>query len=694
LAADRIGREDLITVMENDDVAQALSETPHHPLRPAGRLTIDMKTQDPETSHAPHVTRRQMIGAAGLAIATGTLPVDAAATRPGPPSAEGGFASLYPHESRTRSVRDLSGLWGFRLDPHDEGERAGWFNGLDAARRIPVPCSWNDLFDDAADYFGAAWYQTDFQVDPGWHGRRLHLRFGSAVYRAKVWLNGIPLGEHVGGHLPFTFDITAAARFDQPNRLVVMVENRLQLDRVPAVPDATTSHFYQEDYPQTSYDFFPYSGLHRQVWLLATPDVHIRDIVVRTGHDGGTGTVDVEVAVSGAWSGTAHLELTGGPGVVSAVVSIRDGAGHGRLTIAAPRLWSPQDPFLYGLTVRLGGPGQGDEYALKAGIRTIEVRGEQLLLNGKPVQLRGFGKHEDFWLHGRGLDLAVLVRDFELMKWIGANSFRTSHYPYAEEALALADEYGFLVIAETPGVSLTFSDRPEIIESRRRQLRTDIADLIARDKNHPCVILWSMANEPLTKPFHTTDTPPPDAVGKGTQFFADIFAHARALDPTRPVALVSVQGGPPEWVSQGDVVCTNSYNGWYAVSGRLADAADRLRREMTALHERFGAKPVIVTEFGADAMAGVHAQPSEMWSEDYQSDLIAMYLDVLSSLPFVVGTHPWAFADFRTSQSIMRVGSLNLKGVFTRERRPKRAAHTLRELWAGIKSTGWKRQSS
>lgn len=631
----------------------------------------------PDTSGSG-VTRRQMLGATGLALASGGLSGAAEAV----PRASPGIrpASLYPRESRSRSVRDLSGLWEFRLDPQEEGEKGGWSKGFSSPRRIPVPASWNDLFDDAAEYFGAAWYQTELWIDPAWKGRRLHLRFGSAVYHARVWLNGILLGEHEGGHLPFAFDVTDAARPGQANRLVVRVENRLALERVPAVPDPGTSHFYQEDYPQTSYDFFPYSGLHRQVWLFSTPDVHITELAVRTGQEGGKGTVEVEVRVSGGWSGAASLELSGGAEPVSVALRIQEGAGRGRLVVPAPRLWSPDSPFLYTLTTRLESPGQ-DEYPLKVGIRTIEVRGEQLLLNGAPLQLRGFGKHEDFALHGRGFDPVVLVRDFELLKWIGANSFRTSHYPYAEEALQLADEHGFLVIAETPGVSLTFSDRPEIIEARRRQLRRNIEDLIARDRNHPCVILWSMANEPLLKPFHTTDSPPPEAVARGTQFFADIFAHARSRDSSRPVALVSVQGGPVEWVSQGDVICTNAYNGWYAVSGRLTDAAEVLRKEITALHARCGAKPVIVTEFGADAMAGVHAQPAEMWSEDYQSELIAMYLEVLGTLPFVVGTHPWAFADFKTSQSIMRVGSLNLKGVFTRDRRPKRAAHTLRARW-------------
>lgn len=625
------------------------------------------------------LTRRESLIAGGAAMlaagaaAPSALAQDDAAAQPPP--------LLYPHESATRSTRDLSGLWRFRLDPDGKGERERWFDGIGPARRIPVPCSWNDLFDDAQDYFGAAWYETEFPIEAAWRGRRLFLRFGSAVYRARVWLNGQPIGEHLGGHLPFALDIGAAARFDGPNRLVVMVENELKLDRVPAIPDPATARFTQEDYPRTSYDFFPYSGLHRPVWLCAVPPVHVRDLAVTTAVAGKSGSVEVAVTVGGSWSGPAVLTLEGEGAPRRVPLTIINGTGSTTIAVPGARAWTPADPFLYRLTVRLGGAEPVDEYPLRIGIRSVKADGERLLLNDQPLHLRGFGKHEDFFLHGRGQDLAVLVRDFELLKWIGANSFRTSHYPYSEEALMLADEYGFLVIGETPAVSLTFSDGDAVIAARHRQLLTDIDAMIARDRNHPSIIMWSIANEPLTKPFHTSQPAPTDAVDKGTRFFADMFARARSLDPSRPVALVSVQGGPAEWVGQGDVICTNSYNGWYVVSGRIPDAAAALDKDLRDLRQRHGAKPVIVTEFGADAMAGVHAQPAEMWSEDYQADLIAAYLDVMDKLPFVVGTHIWAFADFKTAQSIMRVGSQNLKGVFTRDRRPKRAAHDLHRRW-------------
>ncbi|MGY4397561.1 beta-glucuronidase [Sphingomonas sp. UYAg733] len=640
-----------------------------------------------EDRRAP--TRREALGMVGAATMAGAaaLPFDARAqsmTEPKPLPATGAPSLLYPHESRTRATRDLSGLWRFRLDPKDQGEAAGWANGLSETRSIPVPCSWNDLFDDARHYTGTAWYETEFRLDPAWAGKRLVLRFGSAVYRAKVWLNGRLLGEHIGGHLPFAFDVSGIAQADRPNRLVVLVENKLTIDRVPGVPDPAKYRMHTIHYPQTTYDFFPYSGLHRPVLLAALPATHVHDVIVTTTRSGATGLVEVAFAVSDGWSGPARLTIGGGKAAVTVEAAVRGGRATATIRVPGARLWGPDDPFLYRLSIALGdAEAPLDEYIMKVGIRTVEVRGSELLLNGKPVFLKGFGKHEDFILHGRGLDLAVLVRDFELLKWIGANSFRTSHYPYAEEALMLADEYGFLVISESPAVSLILSDSGEVIETRRKHLTGVLTDLIARDRNHPSVIMWSIANEPLTKPFHTLDDAPADSAAKGTPFFASLFDHVRSLDRSRPVALVSVQGGPSDWVGLGDVICTNSYNGWYAVSGDLPQAEVALAKEIEGLRARHGDKPIFLTEFGADAAAGAHAEPAEMWSEEYQAELIALYLRVADRFPFVIGTHPWAFADFKTSESIMRVSGMNYKGVFTRDRRPKEAAHLLRKAWAG-----------
>jgi beta-glucuronidase len=350
------------------------------------------------------------------------------------------------------------------------------------------------------------------------------------------------------------------------------------------------------------------------------------------------------------------------------------------LRIADARPWSPADPHLYTLTVQLGAAAV-DVYHLRIGVRTIAVHGDQLLLNGKPLFLSGFGKHEDFPLHGRGLDLPVLVRDFALLKWIGANSFRTSHYPYSDEAMMLADECGLLVIAETPGVSLGFAEPDAVLAARQAQLGNALSELLTRDKNHPSVILWSLANEPGLANAGLADSAGVERIRqRGLEFFRPLFAQARAGDPTRPVALVSHGGGPDDWAALGDIICTNLYFGWYSHGGELDAAATALANKLDQLRARHD-KPIMLTEFGAEALPGSHAQPPAMWSEEYQAAMLAMYLRELGRRPYVVGGHPWAFADFRATQGTTRADGLNHKGVFTRDRQPKMAAHLLRSLW-------------
>ena len=642
---------------------------------------MDKEVDESSERSSDGISRRAFFGATGAMALTGMAAstVEAQSTTSLQPLASP--TRLYPYESPTRPTRDLSGVWQFRADPDRVGEAQGWERGNQHDRVIPVPCSWNEIFDDLRNYTGGAWYQTEFDVDAGWAGKRIHLRFGSVAYRAKVWLNGALLGEHVGSHLPFVFEVTGRLAQGSRNRLVVFVENDLRLERVPAVPDATRVSIHTAQYPQTTYDFFPFAGIHRPVLLFATPDVHVHDVTVRTTIAGRTGKVAIELRTSPGWSGVATATLASAAGELQGRAQVKDSRALFEIEVPDAKLWSTADPHLYELSIALGDRPAIDVYRLRIGIREVRVDGDRLLVNGSPVFLRGFGKHEDFPLHGRGLDVASIVRDFELLKWLGANSFRTSHYPYSEEAMALADQYGLLVIDETPAVSLVFMDGPVIQAARSKQLRQDIVDLVERDKNHPCVIMWSVANEPLLKPFQTVNPEPQDAVATGTKFFAPMFDLFRKLDETRPVTLVSLQGGPADWVGLGDVICTNSYNGWYAVSGRLDDAAVALEQDVQKLRARHPGKPIVFTEFGADAIAGVHSQPAEMWSEEYQANMIEMYIRTLAKFPFVIGTHPWAFADFRTSQSIMRVGALNQKGVFTRERRPKLAAHKLKALW-------------
>ena len=620
-------------------------------------------------------------GAASLAAGRAV-----AQERPGAVQAPGAAAPgrgglLRPQQNEHRNVLDISGLWRFQLDRQEVGEAQGWARALPAPRTIAVPCSWNDLFDDARDYLGLAWYSTEVWAPSGWRGQRVFLRVGSANYAAKVWVNGAVVAEHAGGHLPFVAEIGAQLAWDRPNVIAITVENKQLLGRVPPGPGTGGGGVagVLGGYPATTYDFFPYAGLHRQVWLYSVPaDAHIDDVTVVTTIEGSDGVVNVRVDASRGYAGRGRVRL----GDVEADLQFRAGAAQAAVRVPSARLWAPGNPHLYPLTVTLtDGQRATDSYSLDVGIRTVAVRGDQVLLNGQPIKLTGFGKHEDFPLSGRGLNLPMWVRDYELLRWVGANSYRTTHYPYAEEAMDLADRLGVLVINEIPAVGLNFEDPAEATAQRLTQATQQIRELIARDKNHPSTIMWVVANEPMGGPLLGAGPPVPAAVEAGMRFFREMYDEARRLDPTRPVTLVGVQGGPVDWHGIFDVVAINRYYGWYTHGGRLDEGAEVLARELDALHAQFG-KPIVMTEFGTDTIPGSHAQPPEMWTEEYQVEFLRRYLDVAAQRPFVAGMQMWNFADFKTGQGTSRAGGMNFKGAFTRDRRPKMAAHFLRSRWA------------
>src|SRR5690242_5222187 len=476
---------------------------------------------------------------------------------------------LYPQSNSWRQYIDLSGFWDFRFDDQGGSEPAGWTAGFDG-RPIAVPASWNDQFEAHREYLGPAWYQTRFDRPWGWEARRVYLRFDSVNYIADVWLNSAKLGRHEGGHLPFEFDVTAQLR-PEGNQLVVRVEGELAPDRVPPgnIPSNPMDTFVTSNYPDTSFDFFPFCGIQRPVLLYATPHEAITDVTVVTTIADSSGHVAIQVHRSGKEAATARLRLCGHGADIAGEAAFAGDTAETTLTVPDAALWAPGSPNLYDMTVELrSGDATVDRYSLAIGIRTIAVGGNQLLLNGRPIKLTGFGRHEDFPIAGRGLVPAVIVKDYALLDWIGANSFRTSHYPYSEQMMDLADRLGFLVIDETPAVGLFFGE--DGLERRRARCKQYTEDLIARDKNHPCVIMWSLANEPHSK------RPP------AVPFFRALYDLAKSLDSTRPLTLVNLQGVDDESFAFYDVVCLNRYNGWYVNSGRLEEGFATLSAELDA----------------------------------------------------------------------------------------------------------------
>ena len=314
----------------------------------------------------------------------------------------------------------------------------------------------------------------------------------------------------------------------------------------------------------------------------------------------------------------------------------------------------------------------------------MRVDGIRFLINDEPFSFRGFGMHEDLNVRGRGHDDASMVHDFELLAWLGANSFRTSHYPYAEEVLDLADRLGVVVIDETAAVGLNLSVSGGIFGDVARTTFTEetvgsaaqaahrqaIEELIARDRNHPSVVLWSLANEPESN------------TEESVAYFEPLFAAARAADPTRPVGFVNMMLAPPDaclLTELADVTMVNRYYGWYVDAEDLESAERNLEAELRAWADKHE-QPILVTEYGADTLSGLHSVRPVLYSEEYQAALLDTYHRVFDRIDAVVGEHVWNFADFQTGTSFIRVDG-NKKGVFTRDRRPKAAAHHLRRRW-------------
>ena len=567
---------------------------------------------------------------------------------------------LYPQRNLSRQFIDLSGIWDFRFDPDDKGVRENWTKGFNYGTPIAVPASWNDQFADNRDFLGPSWYQLNFKKPWGWEKKKTIIRFGSVNYLSDVWLNGEWIGRHEGGHLPFKYDISKMNGSDD-NLLVVRVDGRLSENYVPPRGNPMT-------YPQTNFDFYPYCGIHRPVLLYTIPNEGIRDITVRTSIKNTTGMIDATIETAGLSGSYANLTLNGFGTEISKTSKIEQDIQMITLEVKEAKFWNTETPNLYDLTVEIVKEDSIiDSYTLKVGIRTIEVKENKLLLNGKPVYLKGFGRHEDFPITGRGYVPAVIIKDYSLMKWIGANSFRTSHYPYSEQMMDLADRLGFLVIDEIPAVGLTFGKN--VIERQLELCEQYIEELIKRDKNHPSVIMWSLANEPRSSL-------------KSKEFFKTLFDNARKLDNSRPITIVHMRGVKDKAFEFCDVLCINRYYGWYMQPGNIEEACEILSKEMDNLYEK-QRKPIILSEFGADTIPGWHSQPPEMFSEEYQTEFIKKYIKVCRSKPYVVGEHVWNLCDFKTSQGIMRMGSMNHKGVFTRDRRPKMAAHLLKKLWKG-----------
>lgn len=599
---------------------------------------------------------------------------------------------LYPVLNTKRKRYSLDGIWNFKQGEYAPGVDAR----LSAEYLMVVPSSFNDVaVDSEKRYFiGDSWYERTFAVPSFEPDEELVLRFGSVTHQAKVYVNGQLLGEHVGGFTPF--EVSIPEELTNRNELLISVcaNNILDHTTLPVgnyseevLPDGSVKKKVVENF-----DFFNYAGIQRPVQLLVLPKARIEDIVVTYDVHENDATVKVAVEHT-ANGGTAKVTLLDENGEV-----VAKGEAGSELEIANVRCWEVLDAYLYTAKVELfDGEELVDEYEELFGVRTIRVENGQFLVNDKPVYFKGFGKHEDSYVNGRGFNEAVNLMDLNLMKSIGANSFRTAHYPYSEEMMRLSDRMGFLVIDEVPAVGLfaNFTAALDLVGGGKNSLKTwefyetmenhklVLRELVARDKNHACVVLWSVANEP-------------DGAGEGAdKYFEPLVKYVKELDPQkRPTTVVNIMMATPErdLISPYiDVLCLNRYFGWYVNHGDIEGARVGLRNELLKWQEKYPDKPIIMSEYGADTLPGYHSNWDVPYTEEYQERFHQMNHEVFDEVKNFVGEHVWNFADFETnSYTLIRIQG-NHKGLFTRDRNPKSIVKLFRNRWNAIPNYHYKK---
>lgn len=554
-----------------------------------------------------------------------------------------------------REVVPLDGPWRFVLDLHDEGLRQRWYADDEAPieawsiprdhddgawQSVPVPSSWNVLKPEWTYFEGSAWYTRRLDARPPVAGERVFLRVGAANYEARVFLDGAFLGAHRGGSTPFFVEVTDHLRAGG-QRLQIQVDAARRPDRVP----------------MHHTDWFNYGGLYREVSLVYLPRLFIRDFGVALVPGSGGRRIAVDVTLSEPQTTTARVLIEG---LAEAAVPVENGFGRIEIEVA-PALWEPGNPRLYAVTVTAG----EDRVSDRVGFREIRVEGERILLNGRDVFLSGICAHEDDREHGKATSEADIRRRFEDAKALGANFLRLAHYPHHERAAEIADEMGLLLWEEIPVYWAIAFGSADTFADAENQLR----ELIRRDRNRASVILWGVGNE-------NADTDARFAFMRG------LAEAARAMDGTRLVSaacLINREHFRIEDRLAGvlDVIGLNEYFGWYEPS--LDGLAQLLENSAPG-------KPVVITETGADALAGHHGPADELFTEEHQARVLDGQLALIRATPYIRGVSPWILYDFRTERRQTRLQrGYNLKGLIAADKKTrKRAFDTVAAHYAAI----------
>jgi len=580
-------------------------------------------------------------------------------------------AAAPPRQSTT-----IASGWRFTVDIENLGESEQWFREeFDRSlwSKVNVPKAW-DLYEEAMWGFeGVGWYAVTIPPAFAAPGKPQTLRFGRVMYHTKVWLNGVPLGENVGGYLPFEFDVTGKLRRDKPSTLVVRVDNKPRLKWLPA---------------SRNIEWMQYGGILEPVVIETTAPLFVSDLTIRAVPEGSGASVDCEVEVRSRDTVERQLTLRVAVGAAGKSVQVKLAPGttareHILLTLAQAQRWSPATPFLYTLHASLERAAETvDAVSTRFGVRKIETRGREILLNGERLYLKGVNRYDEYGRYGVNAPRELVIQDLKRMKSAGVNFVRM-HFPQSPELISLYDEMGFLMMEE---VTINwwgngFSGKGDEVQ------RADILEyaipflerMVRRDKNHPSIVFWSMCNE------STTDTE------VGIHVMRTLIRRARELDPTRPITFVLATRESKGHLAfeDTDIVSVNVYVGGYKgkpanhvaqVRELIAKAAeDYLQRQV----DTWPTKPVIVTEFGTPGIPGVHGDTSH--TEEYQAAVLEEVWKAIGKCKDVSGGVMWSWADYFHRPNYIKYAAFGPYGVVTVDRRPKLALESLRKMYGGNK---------
>ena len=563
----------------------------------------------------------------------------------------------------------LNGDWNYIVDVQEEGYydyrmnpmRNGFFINakpqkpedlieydFDKSPTMKIPSDWNTQDEKLFFYEGTVWFKKSFQAVPMTECRTL-LYFGAVNYDCHVWVNGKKAGHHVGGFTPFNYDISDLLKKGE-NTVIVKVDNKR----------------HAEDVPTQIFDWWNYGGITRDVKLVKVPLVYMQDYNLQLSKAADKAKVrEITFSAQVSAKEAGHKVVVSIPELKLEKQFTTDAEGQvsGTLKVAAKKLqlWSPENPKLYRVDLTMDNSTTSDEI----GFRTIETRGKQILLNGKPIFLKGISIHNE---KPNGGGRANSVEDAHtLLSWakeLGCNFVRLAHYPHHEEMVREAERMGILVWSEIPVYWTIAWTNPNTFANAKQQL----TDMIARDHNRANVIIWSIANETP----HSAER---------DKFLGGLAKYARTLDNTRLISMAMEVTGASNYVNRlndnmneyVDVVSFNQYIGWYR------DVNDAPKMKWVIPYD----KPVIISEFGGGARYGYHGAKNQRWTEEFQENLYKENTAMLDKIEGLAGTTPWILKDFRSPRRVLPgvQDYYNRKGLVSDKGEKKLAFYVLKKWY-------------